>query len=88
MTDRPTDRHRQTSSKTLDMICEGKLFTFCSNILNVFGVFFGQFLSFFFSIFYNILLRVLNKMFSLGNVRKTDSYMIRRNVNCWPRHIV
>ena len=53
--------------------------------------FFGQFLSFFFfffSIFYNILLRVLNKMFSLGRVRKTESHMIWRNVNRWPRHIV
>ena len=42
--------------------------------------FFGQFLSFLFSIFYNILLRVLNKMFSLGRVRKTESHMIWRNV--------
>ena len=50
---------------------------------------FGQFLSFFFfSIFYNILLRVLNKMFSLGRVRKTESHMIWCNVNRWPRHIV
>ena len=47
----------------------------------MFGVF-GQFLSsfFFFSIFYNILLRVLNKMFSLGRVRKTESHMIWCNV--------
>ena len=50
--------------------------------------FFGQFLSFSFSIFYNILLRVLKKMFSLGRVRKTESHMIWRNVNRWPRHIV
>ena len=49
--------------------------------------FFGQFLSFF-SIFYDILLRVLNKMFSLGRVRKTESHMIWRNVNRRPRHIV
>ena len=52
--------------------------------------FIGQFLSFlfFFCIFYNILLRVLNKMFSLGRVRKTESHMIWGNVNLWPRHIV
>ena len=49
--------------------------------------FFGQFLSFF-SIFYNILilLKVLNNMLSLGRVRKTESHMIWRNVNHWPRH--
>ena len=57
----------------------------------MFGVF-GQFLSFFFlfffSIFYDILLRVLDKMFSLGRFRKTESHMIWCNVNRWPRHIV
>ena len=37
-------------------------------------------LLFFLSIFYNILLRVLNKMFSLGRVRKTESHMIWCNV--------
>ena len=76
------------------MKCQGLLFPVCSNISNVcvcvcvcvFVVVVFSTVFVFFSVFYNILLRILNKMFSLGRVRKTESH-IWRNVNRWPRHI-
>ena len=45
--------------------------------LGFFSDSFCLYLFIFFSIFYNSLLRVLNKMFSLGRVRKTESHIWR-----------